>query len=92
MLAALLHLTGPPPAGAEDDAMLDRCSDWMAEVSETLATEPPLRDEAYTAIMWARLDAERARAEGDGDACLVALDLPRRALGLHTDSASEPHD
>ena len=60
----------------------------MAEVSEALAREPPLRDEAYTAIMWARMDAERAFAARDGEACLAALDLPRRALGLHPDNAT----
>ncbi|MEX0696087.1 MAG: hypothetical protein WEB85_00980 [Dongiaceae bacterium] len=54
----------------------------MTEVAAALSAEPPLRDEAYTAIMWGRLDAEAAYAAQDGPSCLAALNLPRRALGL----------
>ncbi len=62
----------------------------MTEVTAALGAEPTLRDEAYTAIMWGRLDAEAAYGAGDGPSCLAALDLPRRALGLDEPSALQP--
>ena len=64
------------------DNALETCDRWMREIETALAKEPPLRDEAYTAIMWGRLDAEAAYAAQNGPSCLAALDLPRRVLGL----------
>jgi len=70
--------------------LLARCAEQQAAVLDALERRDTMRDEAYTAIMWARMDAEAARAAGDGAACLAHLDLPRRALGLHEESIARP--
>jgi len=83
LIAAIGAILDRAGAGeAAPDAALETCRARMTEVAAALSAEPPLRDEAYTAIMWGRLDAEAAYAARDGSSCLAALDLPRRVLGL----------
>ncbi len=85
-LCVLISGAASPTAVAasqdENDLQIATCRIWMTAVRQALFSEPSLRDEAYTAIMWARLDAEAAYAERDAAACLAALEFPRRALGL----------
>ncbi|MEQ8967397.1 MAG: hypothetical protein RID91_16405 [Azospirillaceae bacterium] len=89
----LVLAAAAPAAGSSSDGeagegagLLARCAEQQAAVLGALERRDTMRDEAYTAIMWARMDAEAARAAGDGAACLAHLDLPRRALGLHEES------
>ena len=92
VLGALAVLTAVVPAAASSaaDAPLDLCRTQAAAVRDALETRDDMRDEAYTAIMWARLDAEAALDAGDGAACVAHLDFPRRALGLHEESMPRP--
>ena len=88
-LAALVAVV-PIAASSAADAPLDLCRTQMVAVRDALETRDDMRDEAYTAIMWARLDAEAALDAGDGPACVAHLDFPRRALGLHEESVPRP--
>ena len=80
----------PIAASGAADGPLDLCRAQMTAVRDALETRNDMRDEAYTAIMWARLDAEAALGAGDGPACVAHLDFPRRALGLHEESMPRP--
>jgi len=85
-VGAGLLIAAAAPSARADEAALAHCADRQAAVLAALHTRDDMRDEAYTAIMWARLDAEAAYRAGDGPACLAHLELPRRALGLHEES------
>ena len=87
---AVLVAAVPTAASGAADGRLDLCRAQMAAVRDALETRDDMRDEAYTAIMWARLDAEAALAAGDGAGCVTHLDFPRRALGLHEESMPRP--
>ena len=89
-MLAVLVATVPAAASGVTDEPLDLCRAQMAAVRDALETRDDMRDEAYTAIMWARLDAEAALAVDDGAACVTHLDFPRRALGLHEESMPRP--
>lgn len=70
-------------AHASSEPTLDTCRAQMRAVREALELRDDLRDEAYTAIMWFRMDAEAALARNDARTCIEKLDMPRRALGIH---------
>lgn len=76
---ALLPLLAAPGLAASE---LPYCERSMAEVREKLLEEPPMRDEAYTAIMLQQLEAEKAIAAADDAACVAALEVARLILGL----------
>lgn len=59
------------------------CENLIVTVREKLlAEEPELRDEAYTTILWLRIDAEEYFAQGEYDACIEAMITVKQIAGL----------
>jgi len=66
------------PASAED---VD-CAARLAATLAVMEARAPLKDEVATALMWMRLDAERALAKGDLAACRAEVAVVEDVLGM----------
>jgi hypothetical protein len=71
------------PYCSDDVRAYCTCKYLIVTVRETLLTDPPdLRDEAYTTILWLRMDAEEFFSEGTYDACIEAMITVKQIAGL----------
>lgn len=68
--------------GAAYAAVESECEDRLVRTLEVLEQTSPLKGELATGIMWLRLDAEEALAEGDAATCLKNVAIVEDLLGL----------
>jgi hypothetical protein len=86
--AALLHATNLEEVISNwrrwSEALTRRiCEGLIISVREALlAEEPELRDEAYTTILWLRMDAEAFLGQGDYFACIKAMIVVKQIAGI----------
>jgi hypothetical protein len=79
LLAAGLALS---VQGAAHAAVESECEDRLVRTLEVLDQTSPLKGELATGIMWLRMDAEEALAEGDTATCLKNVAIVEDLLGL----------
>lgn len=58
------------------------CEARLAQTLAEMESRPLLKEELATGLMWLRLDAETALAEGDVASCLEGVRVVEQILGL----------
>ena len=81
VLSAALVLAAPAEAAPDaDDAAA--CEARLARTLAEMESRPLLKEELATGLMWLRLDAQTALANGDAAACLEGVRVVEDILGV----------
>ena len=58
------------------------CADRLERTLQEMERRPLLKEEHATALMWLRLDAQKALAEGDTETCEEKVRVVEALIGL----------
>jgi hypothetical protein len=80
-IASSLALVGSDQALSDtDDATA--CEERLARTLAEMESRPLLKEELATGLMWLRLDAQTALANGDATTCLEGVRIVEEILGV----------
>ncbi|MGY6548944.1 MAG: hypothetical protein ACXIU7_08060 [Roseinatronobacter sp.] len=83
--ALALALAAAPPLAA--DPPQSACADRLDATLADMLTRPLLKEEHATALMWLRMDAEQALAQGNDAECLDLIATVETLLGITPDQS-----
>lgn len=86
-VAVCMAIVSTASAAAGDGAGSETtgCMDRLAQTLASMQSRPLLKEEHATALMWLRMDAAEAAAEGDEEGCLAKATVVENLLGISTD-------